>query len=77
MSFFLRMEMRQECVMLSWLFNIFYRGIMREIKALVGNVCARLKLNVMSWSVVAYLHADDTVLLAKCEEKLQKMMNEL
>lgn len=60
-SFALGVGVRQGCVMSPWLFNIFMDGCMREMKAKVGNVGARLRLNEVSWSVVACLFADDTV----------------
>ncbi len=42
----------------------------------VGNIGARLKLNECDWPVVASLFADDTVMLADSERKLQKMADE-
>ena len=39
----------------SWLFNIFMDGCMREMKAQVGNVDARLKINVDGWAVVVFV----------------------
>ena len=62
--------MRQGCVMLLWLFNIFMESCMREMKAKVGNIGARLKLNEKGWAVVACLFADYTVLLAESEREL-------
>ena len=40
-SFFIGVKVRQRCVMLPWLFNIFMDGSMRKIKSKVGNVGAR------------------------------------
>ncbi len=57
----------QECVMLPRLFNIFMDGCMREMKAKVGKISARLKLNGVTWSVAACLFAVDKVLLAEGE----------
>ena len=43
-SFDLGVEVRQECVVLPWLFNnIFMYGCIREMKARTGNIVARLK----------------------------------
>ena len=44
---------------------------MREMKAIVQNVGATLKINGKRWAVVAYLFAEDTVLLAEIEKELQ------
>ncbi len=68
--------MRQGCVMSPWLFNIFMDECMREVKAKMGKVGARLKLNGMDWSVAACLFADDTVLLAESERKLQRLVDQ-
>ena len=46
-------------------FNIFTDGCMREMKAKVGNVGAKLKMNEISWTVVACLFVDETVLFAE------------
>ena len=48
---------RQECVMLPWLFSNFMNGCLREMKAIVGNVIAR-----MGWAMVACLFANKTVI---------------
>ena len=53
--------MRKGCVRSPWLSNIFIDGCMREMKAKVGKISARLKLNGVDWSVTACLFADDTV----------------
>ncbi len=49
---------------------------MKEMKAKVGKVGARLKLNGMDWAVVACLFADDTVLLAESERELQRVVDQ-
>ena len=49
---------------------------MREMKAKVGKVGARLKLNAGDWSVAACLFADDTVLLAESERELQRVVDQ-
>ncbi len=68
--------MRQRCVMSSWLFSIFMDGCMREMKAKVGKVGARLKLNGVDWAVAACLFADDTVLLAESEIEHQRVVDQ-
>ncbi len=57
--------------MSSWLFNILMDGCMSEMKAKVGNVDARLRVNGVDCFVVSCLFADDTVLLAESERELQ------
>lgn len=44
---------KQGCIMLPWLFSISMDGYMREMKAKVGIIGAKLKLNGMCWSLVA------------------------
>ena len=44
-SFAIGMGVRQGCVMSPWLFNIFMDSCIREMKARVGNIEARLKMN--------------------------------
>ena len=53
-----------------WLFDIFMDGCMRELKAKVGKIGARVKMNGVEWSVDACLFADDTVLPAESEREL-------
>ena len=42
----------------NWVLNVFMDGCMREKKAKLGNVGARLKINGMCWVVVACMFAD-------------------
>ncbi len=42
---------------------------MTEMKAEVGKIGARMKLNRMHWSVAVCLFADDTVLLPESERE--------
>ncbi len=75
-SFGVGLGVRQGCVMSPWLFNIFMDGCMREMKAKVGKVGARMKLNGVDWSVAACLFADDTVLLAESEREPQRVVDQ-
>ena len=75
-SFAVEVGVRQGCVMSPWLFNIFMDGCMREMKAKVGKIGARLKLNGVDWSVTACLFTDDTVLLAESERELQRVVDQ-
>ncbi len=49
---------------------------MREMKAKVGKIGARLELIGVDWSVAARLFTDDTVLLAESERKLQRVVDQ-
>lgn len=46
-----------------WWFSIFVNGCMREIIAKAENVCACLRLDGVSLSLVTFLSADNTILL--------------
>ncbi len=76
-SFAIGVGAKQGCVMSPWLFNIFMDGCMRGMKAKVGKIDARLKLNGGDWLVAACLFVDDTVLLADSEGELQKVVDQL
>ncbi len=65
-SFAVGVGVRQGCIMLPWLFNIFMDGQNR----------AGLKLNGVDWPVPACLFADDTVLLAESERKIQRVVDQ-
>ncbi len=58
-TFAVGVEVKQGCVMSPWLFNILMDGYTREMKAKVGKVGARLKLNGVDWSVAACLFVDN------------------
>ncbi len=51
-------------------------GCMREMKAKVGKIDARLKLNELDWSVAACLFVDATVLLGESERELQRVVDQ-
>ncbi len=75
-SFDIGVGVRQGCVMSPWLFSVFMDGCMREMKVKVENIGARLKLYECDWTVVVSLFADNTVLLADSERKLQEVVDE-
>ncbi len=51
-------------------------GCIREMKAKVGRISARMKLNGVDWSVATCLFADDTVLVAESERELQRVVDQ-
>ncbi len=75
-SFAVEVGVRQGCVMSPWLFNIFMDGCTTEMKCKVVNIGMNLRLNGEIWSVVTCFFADDTMLLAESEGKLQRVVNE-
>ncbi len=56
--------------------NVLMDGCTREMKAKVGKVGVRLKLNVVDWSVAACLSVNETVLLAESERELQRVVDQ-
>ncbi len=56
--------------------NIFMDGCMRKMQRKVVKAGATLRLNGEAWSVVTFLFANDTVLLADSEGDLQRVVNE-
>lgn len=46
-----------------WLFNQFMDGVVREIKARVGNTGVELCTGITKWKLNAILFAGDTVLI--------------
>ncbi len=67
-SFNVEVGVRQGCMMLPWLFNIYMDGCIREMKFRVRALGARLKVRGVEQPLVASLYADDTVLLADAPE---------
>ncbi len=51
-------------------------GCIREMEVGVCYVCARLSVRGVEQPLVAGLYADDTVLLAESERKLQRIVDE-
>ena len=48
--------------------------VIREMKARAGNVGVELCINRDKWLVNTILYADDTVLIAKSESELQRLV---
>ena len=72
----LKGSVRQGCVMSPWLFNLYMDGVIREMKAGAGvNVGVELCTRDGKWLVNTILFADDTVLIAKSENELQRLVN--
>ena len=75
-SFEIGVGVRQGCVMSPWLFNIYMDGVMREFKVRTQGEGAKMNRNGREWMVPACLYADDAVLFAESELKLQKLVKE-
>ena len=75
-SFSISVGVKQGCVMSPWLFNIFMDGVMKEWKMRIQGEGAELNENGKLWKVPSCLYADDAVLFAESEEKLQRMVSE-
>ncbi len=74
-SFGIQGGVRQGCVMSPWLFNLYMDGVIREMKAKVGDVGVEMCVNGGKWVLNTILFADDTVLIAEYESDLQKVIN--
>ena len=73
-----RVGLRQGCVILPWLFNLYIDGVVREANARVLN-SRGLKLvdgNDSEWELNQLLFADDTVVVADSERKLCQLVTE-
>ncbi len=57
--FEIKVCLRQECLMSPWLFNIYMAGVMREVKAKVGEVGVRMCAEGRKWVLNSILFADD------------------
>ena len=64
--------LRQGCVMSPWLFNVYMDTVVRE----VGMRTLERGVRLDDWEMGQCLFADDTVLMADSEEKLQNVVNE-
>ncbi len=50
--FEIQVGLRQGCVMLPWLFNIYMDGVMREMKGRVGEVGVRMYAEGRKWVLI-------------------------
>ncbi len=72
-SFKVKVGVRQGCVMSAWLFSIYMDGCIREMKVRVQDLGTILNVRGVEQPLVACLYADDTVLLAESEGRLQRI----
>ena len=77
-SFEVRVGLRQGCVMSPGLFNLFMDGVVREVKARIGDRGLGLveRENGQNWTINQVLFADDTALVADSEGMLQQLVTE-
>ena len=70
--------LRQGCVTLLWLFNLFMDAVMKEVREKAGDVGVTLRNERRNteWKVDWLMCADDTVLLGDSEEKLERLEQE-
>ena len=63
-------RLRQGCVMSSWLFNVYFDGVVLEVNVRVlGKRLELLSANVGMFEINQLLFADDTALVADLEEE--------
>ena len=77
-SFEVKVGLRQGCVMSPGLFNVFMDGVVREVKARIGDRGLGLLegVNRQNWTINQLLFADDTALVADSEGTLQQLVTE-
>ena len=72
-----RVGLRQGCVMLPWLFNLYIDGVVREVNArLPGRGLKLVNGNDNEWELNQLLFADATVMVADSERKLCQLVAE-
>ena len=54
--------MRQECIMSSWVFNVYMDTVMKELKMGIGRRGVRFQEEGREWKLPGLLYADDLVL---------------
>ena len=72
-----RVGLRQGCVMLPWLFNLFIDGVIREVNTeVLGRGLKWVDGNDSGWELNQLLFADDTVVVADSKRKLCQLVTE-
>ena len=72
-----RVGLRQGCVILPWLFNLYIDGMVREVNARVlGRGLKLVDGNDNEWELNQLLFADDAVVVADSERKLCQLVTE-
>ena len=70
-------ELRQGCVISSWLFNVYMDGVVRKVNARVlGKRLELLSVNGGRFEINQLLFAGDTALLSDSEKKLCRLLSE-
>ena len=70
-----RVGLREGCVILPWLLNLYIDGVVREVNALVlGRGLKLIDGNDNEWELNQLLFADDTVVVADSERKLCQLV---
>ena len=73
----MRVGLRQGCVILPWLFNLYIDGVVREVNAQVlGRGLKLVDGNDNERELNQLLFADDTVVMADSERKLCQSVTE-
>ena len=72
-----RVRLRQGCVMLPWLFNLYIDGVVRKVNARVlGRGLKLVDGNDNEWELNQLLFVDDNVVVADSERKLCQLVTE-
>ena len=75
--FSVEVGLRQGCVMSPWLFNLYMDGVVREMNARARGMGLKLiDESENEWEMNQLLFADDTVIVADSEEKLNQLVSE-
>ena len=66
--------MRQGCIMSPWLFKVYMKAVMKEVKKEMGRRRVRFLEEGREWRLPGLLHADDLVLCGESEEGLRAIV---